>query len=352
MSAAATPVGCVKTTARGSAARRGVAAGAVSGRRGVSSSTASVVVARGVRRDGENVAGAAPSSEENTQSRRAVFVDAAALLASAAVLPAFADEEEVVAEAVEAATAVVEAAAPAPPAPPPPPPPPPVKAVPLTTVAQPVMAYEFSYPSENADGAPIRWTPSRVRDTYSSAEPMSPDARQRIVYELISFKGPMTATVTVGPAPPKLAAKDPAEWKPQQVAEAVLADRATGRIATGQKVSLAEVETATKEVIGGVEYVYYEYISQGSPNLAERESTTFRHSLGVTARRGVGGVPGGRGVQRRSLTTPDSRHVSLDPPSISLFSVSLDDHEPRVVESVFVESARLGDPRNLYVKTC
>ena len=198
--------------------------------------------------------------------RRAALTNAAAVLAAAVAFPAIADEE------------VVEAPAEAPAAP--------SKAVPLTPVSQPTMAYEFSYPSETRDGAPIRWAPSRQRDTYSSAEPMSPDARQRIVYELISFKGPMTATVTVGPAPPKLAETKPEDWKPKQVAEAVLADRATGRIATGQKVSLAEVEFAREQVIGDTTYVYYEYISQGSPNLAERESTTFRHSLGVSARRG------------------------------------------------------------------
>lgn len=153
-------------------------------------------------------------------------------------------------------------------------------------VSQPVMAYQFSYPSETSNGDAINWATSRVRETYSSAEPMSPDARQRIVYELISFKGPLTATVTVGPAPPKLAKVDQKDWKPRQVAEGVLADRATGRIATGQKVSLAEVESAKKESIDGTDYVYYEYISQGSPNLQEREATTFRHSLGVTAIRG------------------------------------------------------------------
>ena len=202
--------------------------------------------------------------------RRAALTNAAAVLAAAVAFPAIADEE------------VVEAPAEAPAAPPAAP----SKAVPLTPVSQPTMAYEFSYPSETRDGAPIRWATSRQRDTYSSAEPMSPDARQRIVYELIAFKGPMTATVTVGPAPPKLAETKPDLWKPKQVAEAVLADRATGRIATGQKVSLAEVEFAREQVIDGITYVYYEYISQGSPNLAERESTTFRHSFGVSARRG------------------------------------------------------------------
>ena len=44
--------------------------------------------------------------------------------------------------------------------------------------------------------------------------------------------------------------------------------------------------SAREQVIGDTTYVYYEYISQGSPNLQEREATTFRHSLGVTAIRG------------------------------------------------------------------
>ena len=213
---------------------------------------------------------------EAVRGRRAMLVDSAAMLAAAAAFPAISDDEA----APEAAP--VPEAAPAPPAPPP------KKAVPMAApIAQPVMAYEFAYPSENSTGEKIKWATSRVRETYSSAEPMSPDARQRIVYELISFlQGPLTATVTVGPAPPKLAKVDQKEWKPRQIAEGVLADRATGRIASGQKVSLAEVESAKKESIDGVDYVYYEYISQGSPNLQEREATTFRHSVGVTAIRG------------------------------------------------------------------
>ena len=217
------------------------------------------------------------ATDARVSTRRVALTNAAAVLVAAVTLPACADEEVVV--------AVVEAVAPTP-APPPAPQREVKTLVPLTTVQQPTMAYEFSYPTTTKTGEPIRWAPSRVRERYSKAEPMSPDARQRIVYEFIAFKGPMTCTVTVGPAPPKLANKDPTQWQPKQVAEAVLADRATGRIATGQKVSLAEVEYAREEVIDGTTYVYYEYISQGSPNLAERESTTFRHSLGVTARRG------------------------------------------------------------------
>jgi hypothetical protein len=51
-----------------------------------------------------------------------------------------------------------------------------------------VRAVEFSYPAEDDTGAPLRWVASRVREKYSDAEPMSPDARQRIVQEFISFK--------------------------------------------------------------------------------------------------------------------------------------------------------------------
>ena len=224
--------------------------------------------------DASSIADRADDASVVAFGRRRAMADAAALLASSAAFPAFAEDE---APAAIAPPASAPAPAPAPKA----------KAVPLTKLEQPVMAFEFAYPTETSEGAPVKWATSRVRDTYSSAEPMSPDARQRIVYELISFKGPMTATVTVGPTPPGLAGKDPKEWKPKQVAESVLSDRATGRIATGQKVSLAEVEFARGEKIGDIDYVYYEYISQGSPNLAERESTTFRHSLGVTARRGA-----------------------------------------------------------------
>ena len=66
-----------------------------------------------------------------------------------------------------------------------------------------------------------------------------------------------------------------------------LADKATGRVASGQKISLAEVDNAVKEEKeDGTTYYYYEYISQGSPNSKEGEATTYRHARGVTAVRG------------------------------------------------------------------
>lgn len=154
-------------------------------------------------------------------------------------------------------------------------------------VACETLAYEFTYPVEAESGKPISWAVSRERDTYSSAEPMSPNARQRIVYELLSFKGPLTTVVTVSNTPPALESKDKSEWTAREVANAVLSDKATGRVASGQRVSLAEVDNAKKQVMeNGDTHFYYEYISQGSPNLREPEATTFRHSYGVTVERG------------------------------------------------------------------
>jgi hypothetical protein len=147
------------------------------------------------------------------------------------------------------------------------------------------LAYEFEYATEAESGKPIGWATSRERDTYSSAEPMSPNARQRIVYELLSFKGPLTTVVSLSPTPPALESRPTKDWTAKQVANAVLADKATGRVASGQRVSLAEVDNAVTETIDGNKYYYYEYISQGSPNLREPEATTFRHSFGVTVER-------------------------------------------------------------------
>ena len=156
--------------------------------------------------------------------------------------------------------------------------------IPLEKVARETLAFTFFYPTETLSGKPIPWSESRKRETYSSSEPMSPDARQRIVHELISFKGPLTTVVTVGELPPKLLNKPEKEWTAKNVANAILADKSTGRVAGGQKISLAEVDNAVKEEKeDGTTYYYYEYISQGSPNSKEGEATTYRHARGVTA---------------------------------------------------------------------
>ena len=61
---------------------------------------------------------------------------------------------------------------------------------------------------------------------------MSPDARQRIVHELISVKGPLTAVVTVGELPPRLLNKSEKEWTAKNVL--MILRIATGRPRAGK----------------------------------------------------------------------------------------------------------------------
>ena len=119
---------------------------------------------------------------------------------------------------------------------------------------------------------------------YSSAAPLSADARQRIVCELVNFKGPLTASVTVGPPPPVLALLGPQSgWTPKQVVAALLADRSTGRVSTGQRVSMASLESVSAVDVGGAPYFYFETVAQGSPNFVDPKAQTFRRALGVVA---------------------------------------------------------------------
>eukprot|EP00240_Pyramimonas_obovata_P016138 CAMPEP_0118952772 /NCGR_PEP_ID=MMETSP1169-20130426/55419_1 /TAXON_ID=36882 /ORGANISM="Pyramimonas obovata, Strain CCMP722" /LENGTH=300 /DNA_ID=CAMNT_0006900099 /DNA_START=70 /DNA_END=972 /DNA_ORIENTATION=- len=159
----------------------------------------------------------------------------------------------------------------------------------VASFKEPLLAYEFSYPTKDANGNPIKWFAPRPAERYSSAAPMSADARQRIVYELLNIDGstPLTLSVAVGPIPPKLLDIPSDEWKPEQVAEAILEEKSTGRVTSGQRVAMSSLEEATLVERNGTKYWLYEHVAQGSPNASEVYSKeTYRHSLAVTALRG------------------------------------------------------------------
>lgn len=59
-----------------------------------------------------------------------------------------------------------------------------------------ILAYEFVYPTEAA-GRKIALVTSRKPERYSSAAPLSADAKQRIVTELVDFSDRATISVTV-----------------------------------------------------------------------------------------------------------------------------------------------------------
>lgn len=162
----------------------------------------------------------------------------------------------------------------------------------MEKLVESILSYEFEYPVTTSSGRSISLVFSRKPEKYSSAAPLTPDARQRIVAELVDLKLAVTISVTVGPPAGTLKTVPEAEWTPNQVAEQVLADRSTARVTSGQRVSLGSVENASSIDKNGRRYYVYEHISQGSPNIYSQTNQTYRHALAVTVSRpGLDGSP-------------------------------------------------------------
>lgn len=195
------------------------------------------------------------------------------------------------------------------------------------TVEDPILAYRFAYPKSTGDilhispasraipaqlhgsderrsrtscppallagsGKPLPFVFSRRPERYSSAAPLSADARQRNVCELVDLGDAVTLSVSVGPPSPILAGSAPSSWDPKTVAEAVLIDRSTARISSGQRVSLNSVEAVQTVDKGGRSYILYEHVSRGSPTLTDPGKETYRHAFSMTAvRNGQDGTP-------------------------------------------------------------
>eukprot|EP00238_Polyblepharides_amylifera_P006308 CAMPEP_0196579430 /NCGR_PEP_ID=MMETSP1081-20130531/21992_1 /TAXON_ID=36882 /ORGANISM="Pyramimonas amylifera, Strain CCMP720" /LENGTH=311 /DNA_ID=CAMNT_0041899023 /DNA_START=69 /DNA_END=1004 /DNA_ORIENTATION=+ len=183
---------------------------------------------------------------------------------------AFAEEAEVAAEAVEQMAPVV--------------------AAPETeyfALKDPLLAYQFKYPKTDKAGHQLTWFVSRKPERYSSAAPLSADGRQRIVFEALDFTDPLTISVSVGPLPQPLQSTPRDKWSPEQVANSILEEKATGRVTGGQKVALSSLEDVVAEERNGTKYWLFEHVSQGSPNNDEIfQKETYRHSFASTALRG------------------------------------------------------------------
>ncbi|WIA34603.1 hypothetical protein OEZ86_012923 [Tetradesmus obliquus] len=156
----------------------------------------------------------------------------------------------------------------------------------------PTLAYKFLYPVQGASGEQLTMTLTRPPEKYSSAAPLSADARQRIVGELFDLRKFVTASVTVGPASGVLKDLPQQEWRPREVALTVLVDRSTARLSSGQRTALNDVIEARTEERNGQTYFVYEHTSQGSPTVANPRAETYRHALAVTTTRpGLDGKP-------------------------------------------------------------
>lgn len=179
------------------------------------------------------------------------------------------------------------------------------------TLREPTLAYSFDYPVVSQNGRVLNMVFSRKPERYSSAAPLTADARQRIVCELADLINAVTITISVGPPSGTLRTTPQDSWTARQVAEQVLIDRSTARVTSGQRVSLNSVEAAITQVKDDTPYYIYEHIAQGSPTLTSNSRETYRHALAVSALR-PGLEPGSLFLYTLNLSCPQGKWDELE----------------------------------------
>ncbi|KAK7410300.1 hypothetical protein VNO78_00980 [Psophocarpus tetragonolobus] len=150
-----------------------------------------------------------------------------------------------------------------------------------------INAYNYLYPLElPSDNFSFKWVESRKPERYSSAAPLSPDARLRIVSERVDFIDNAIISVTIGPPNSSyIKSKDKSKWNAKEVADSVLADRSSLRITSSQRLEESSVLNTHSSEIDGEMYWYYEYLVRKAPLRLTDESGTYRHYLASTAER-------------------------------------------------------------------
>lgn len=155
-----------------------------------------------------------------------------------------------------------------------------------------ILAYKYAYPIETMSGKRLSMNLAHKPERYSSAAPLTPDARQRIVSEVLDFKNFVSVSMTVGPPSGVLNEGPPDTWKPMDVAMTVLTDRSTYRTTTGQRTSLNDIENVRLEERDGQKFWVYEHVTQGSPTPQNTSRETYRHAwTATTYRPGMDGTP-------------------------------------------------------------
>ncbi|KAJ0985605.1 hypothetical protein J5N97_003961 [Dioscorea zingiberensis] len=150
-----------------------------------------------------------------------------------------------------------------------------------------INAYSFQYPMElPMKKFTFKWVESRKPERYSSAAPLSPDARQRIVSERVDMIHNLVISVSIGPPNSRfLTSKDKNTWSAKDVADSVLSDKSALPVATSQRMVESSVLDAHSSEVDGEPYWYYEYIVRKSPTQSVQESNLYRHNVATTAER-------------------------------------------------------------------
>ncbi|WVZ69687.1 hypothetical protein U9M48_018435 [Paspalum notatum var. saurae] len=157
----------------------------------------------------------------------------------------------------------------------------------MNTQVDEINAYSFLYPVELPGKKFLfKWVESRKPERYSSAAPLSPDARQRIVSERVDMIHNVVISVSIGPPNSRfLPSKDKTTWDPKDVADCILSDRSTLKVTTGQRMTESSVLDAHSAEVNGEPYWYYEYLVRKSPTKSAPEPNLFRHNVACTAER-------------------------------------------------------------------
>ncbi|KAG8375521.1 hypothetical protein BUALT_Bualt10G0108400 [Buddleja alternifolia] len=150
-----------------------------------------------------------------------------------------------------------------------------------------INAYSYLYPTELPSNKSIlKWVESRKPERYSSAAPVSPDARLRIVSERVDFIDNLVISVSIGPPNSLfLKSKDKSTWSAKDVADSVLADKSALRVTTAQRMDESTIIDAHSSTVDGETYWYYDYLVRKSPTKTAQESNLYRHSVSSTAER-------------------------------------------------------------------
>ncbi|KAK4787356.1 hypothetical protein SAY86_011189 [Trapa natans] len=157
----------------------------------------------------------------------------------------------------------------------------------MASVIDEINAYTYSYPVQlPSKKFNFKWVESRKPERYSSAAPLSPDARLRIVSERVDIIDNLIISVSVGPPNFQIIkSKDKSTWTAKDVADSVLADKSALRVTSSQRMAESSVLDAHSNDINGEPYWYYEYLVRKSPTKMAQESNLFRHNVATTAER-------------------------------------------------------------------
>ncbi|KAG6649520.1 psbP domain-containing protein 5, chloroplastic-like isoform X2 [Carya illinoinensis] len=157
----------------------------------------------------------------------------------------------------------------------------------MVSLVDDINAYSYLYPVELPSKKFLfKWVESRKPERYSSAAPLSPDARLRIVSERVDIIDNLIISVSIGPPNSQfIKTKDKRTWTAKDVADSVLSDKSALRVTSSQRMAESSVLDAHSSEIDGEPYWYYEYLVRKSPTKIAQEPNLYRHYVASSAER-------------------------------------------------------------------